>query len=263
MKERDARAAGRARCATMHQDDLTGKPDMNRPYRIHTRCFALAALISSLLLPGLAHAAAFGAAPPHAPALPRPADDPDLKRALAAYAKGDATTALAAYRHAARRGQAIGQYNVAMMTFNGEGTVADPKLAATWLSRAARQGFVLAQYALGLLYENGDGVERSQTEASAWFLRAAKQGHVDAQLAIATQYLLGRGIEKSDTQAAAWYERAARAGNVDAQYSIASCYEHGDGVAIDRERALFWYAAAGRQGDRAAMEKVRVMSPAR
>ena len=50
---------------------------------------------------------------------------------------------------------------------------------------------------------------------------------------------------------------------MDAQYNIASFYEHGEGVPADRERAIHWYAEAGKQGDRAAIEKVRVLSQPR
>jgi uncharacterized protein len=253
--------------------DFIMTPSIFSSIRI-ARCCALASCLVAALVafPIAAGSADFGAAPPRPapkaakpPAsvkLPPATDDIDLRQAYAAYERGDAAAAYTAYLRAARRGQPIGQYNVAVMAFNGEGTKRDLRAATTWLTRAANQGFALAQYNLGLLYENGDGVERSQTKASAWFLRAAEQGHVDAQLAVATQYLLGRGIAKSDALAARWYERAANNGNVDAQYSIASCYEHGDGVAVDLARAIHWYAEAGKQGDRAAIEKVRVLSKA-
>lgn len=204
----------------------------------------------------------FGAAPPGGGVvrgLPAPNRDRDLVEAITAYARGDSRRAFAAYLRAARRGQPIGEYNVAVMSFNGEGTAVDEAAALRWLTSAAEKGFALAQYNLGLLYENGRGVEASQVRASAWFLKAAAQGHVDAELAIATQYLLGRGVARSDADAAGWYRRAAEGGNADAQYSLGSCYEHGDGVPVDRDLALRWYAEAGRQGDVAAQAKVAAL----
>ncbi|MGI9026583.1 MAG: tetratricopeptide repeat protein, partial [Burkholderiaceae bacterium] len=172
--------------------------------------FALAVSSVLIAMPGVSHGADFGAAAPTSPKvskpakLPPPTEDPDLKRAYAAYQRDDPATAYASYLRAAKRGQAIGQYNVAIMAFNGEGTKRDTAASLQWLTRAAKQGFALAQYNLGLLYENGTGIERSQKDASAWFLRAAEQDNVDAQVAVATQYLLGRGVEKSDTRAAQW-----------------------------------------------------------
>ena len=225
-------------------------------------------VLACVVATGARAAADFGTIPPRPAAtvpavrLPAPERDRDLRTALAAYEAGKARAAYDAYLRAAKRGQPIGQYNVAVMKFNGEGTASDPQGARVWLEKAADAGFVLAQYNLGLLYENGAGVSRSQAEANRWYLKAAEQGHVEAELAIATQYLLGRGIDQDLAQAARWYEQAAIGGNMDAQYSIASCYEHGEGVPMDRDKAISWYAAAARQGDRAAIEKVRVLSEA-
>ncbi len=228
----------------------------------------LAAACRALLLVVVScdvHAADFGFVPPRpAPkaGLPPAGRDADLRQAYAAYESGHASAAYSAYLRAARRGQPIGQYNLAMMKFNGEGTKEDVAGSVRWLRKAAEAGFALAQYNLALLYENGNGVERSQTAASHWFLDAAEQGHVDAQLAIATQLLLGRGVPQDLAGAIHWYEQAAIAGNADAQYSLASFYEHGEGVVQDEGKALAWYAAAARQGDRAALEKVRVLADA-
>ena len=215
-------------------------------------------------IPAAARAADFGASPPRVappmPKLPPPDEDIDLRQAYADYEGGHPREAYASYLRAARRGQPIGEYNVAMMMFNGEGTSVDVPGSVRWLRRAADAGFALAQYDLALLYESGTGVERSQVEATHWFLDAAEQGHVDAQLAVATQLLLGRGVAKDLAAAIHWYEEAATNGNVDAQYSLASFYEHGEGVPVDPGRALSWYAAAARQGDVAAIAKVKALS---
>ena len=193
----------------------------------------------------------------------RPAvQDRDLNAAWQSYKRGALDAAFRSYSRAAERGRSIGQYNVAMMLFNGEGVAADAARARDWLARAARGGLAQAQYNQGLLYENGDGVTRSQAEATRWFQRAAEQGHADAQVSLATQYFLGRGVAKDEARAAHWYERAAKNGVAEAQYIIASCYEHGEGVKPDNKRAVYWYTQAGRQGDRAAAEKAKVLSAA-
>lgn len=193
----------------------------------------------------------------------RPAvQDRDLEAAWQSYQRGAFNAAFRSYSRAAQRGQPIGQYNVAMMLFNGEGVVIDAARARAWLARAARGGLAQAQYNQGLLYENGDGVRRSQSEATRWFRRAAEQGHADAQVSLATQYFLGRGVVKDEAQAALWYERAAKNGIAEAQYIIASCYEHGEGVEVDKQRAVYWYTQAGQQGDLVAAEKARVLSAA-
>ena len=188
--------------------------------------------------------------------------DRDLDAAWQSYQRGAFDAAFRSYSRAAERGQPIGQYNVAMMLFIGEGVVMDEPRARAWLARAARGGLAQAQYNQGLLHENGNGVTRSQADATRWFRRAAEQGHADAQVSLATQYFLGRGIARDEARAAYWYERAAKNGVAEAQYIIASCYEHGEGVKVDKQRAVYWYTRAGRQGDRVAAEKARVLSAA-
>ena len=165
-----------------------------------------------------------------------------------AYTRGDYAQALAAYEAAARRGDRLAQFNMAMMLLRGEGRAADIDGAIGWLTRSADAGMAQAQYQMGMLAENGVGMPRSLTEATAWWQKAAEQGHIQAQVELATQYFLGRGAPKDWKLAAKWYEAAA-GGDVGAQYIIGSFYEHGDGVAPDLKRAHHWYLLAAQQGD--------------
>ena len=195
-------------------------------------------------------------------ALPAPGADPDLTAAWTHYQDGALPQAGREYERAARRGQAIGQYNFATMLMNGEGMAQNPARARYWLRRAAKQGLAVAQYDEGLLYENGEGVTKSQPRAVYWYRLASRQGNADAQMALATQYYLGRGVKQNYPAAALWYERAAEAGVEPAQYIIASCYEHGDGVPRDLKRAIYWYQRAASQGDIVAIDKVRTLTNA-
>jgi TPR repeat protein len=181
----------------------------------------------------------------------------DLDLAYLHYRRGDLAAAAADYRQAAKRGNALAQFNYAMMLKRGEASGED---WLPWLEQAARGGVMNAAFALGLAYEHGDGVAKSLTEATHWFRAAAEQGHVAAQVDLATQYYLGRGAPHDGAQAAFWYEKAADAGDVGAQYLIASMYEHGEGVKMDRARAIDWYVAAARQGDAAARLKADALA---
>jgi TPR repeat protein len=188
-----------------------------------------------------------------------PAVAADANNAIAfqAYRDGDYAAAAAAYHALALRGNALAQYNYAMMLRRGE---AGSDAWLPWLQRAAAAGVINAAYTLGLAYEHGDGVVRSQVDATRWFLAAAEKGHVDAQVSVATQYFLGRGAPHDEKLAAHWYEKAAEGGDVGAQYLIASMYEHGNGIAADPARALSWYVAAARQGDPAAKIKAATLA---
>ena len=161
-----------------------------------------------------------------------------------AYERGDYAAARNFYDAAARAGDRLAQYNLAMMLMRGEGGTADAGAGVVWLRRAADAGMAQAQYNLGLLFESGVGVPRSLTSATTWWEKAAEQGHADAQVQLATQYFLGRGAPKDWKLAARWYEAAAGNGDAGAQYIIGSFYEHGDGVAQDLRKALDWYEKA-------------------
>ena len=129
-------------------------------------------LAAMCALPPIASAVGFGAAQPRTgtttrAGLPPPAEDRDLEDAYGAYERGDRRAAYAAYLRAAKRGQPIGEYNVAVMTFNGEGTRPDRTTALRWLTSSATQGFARAQYNIAMLYETGDGV---YFDSRAWIV---------------------------------------------------------------------------------------------
>src|SRR5882672_5083721 len=93
-----------------------------------------------------------------------------------AYERGDYVAARSLYDAAARGGDRLAQYNLAMMLMRGEGGAADTDAGVVWLTRAADAGMAQAQYNLGLLFESGVGVPRSLTSASKWWQKAAEQG---------------------------------------------------------------------------------------
>lgn len=179
--------------------------------------------------------------------------------AYALYSEGHADEALLDYQHLAKSGNALAQYNYAMLLRRNPASSA-PHAWLDWLRKAADGGIKQAAFALGVAYEHGDGgLTKSQTDATHWFEVAAKQGHVEAEVSLGTQYFLGRGAPKSYVDAAHWYERAAEHNDVAAQYLIASMYEHGDGVKQDLKKAQHWYLAAARQGDEAAKIKAKTV----
>ena len=175
--------------------------------------------------------------------------DPSAGAGWQAYRRGDYAEAFTAYEAAARKGDRLAQFNLAMMLLRGEGKPVDLAAGVEWLTKSADAGMAQAQYSMGLLSESGVGMPRSLTGATAWWQKAAEQGHTEAQVELATQYFLGRGAPKDWKVAAKWYEAAAESGDAGAQYIMGSFYEHGDGVAQDLKRALGWYVLAAQQGD--------------
>ncbi|MFT7776918.1 tetratricopeptide repeat protein [Roseateles sp.] len=191
--------------------------------------------------------------------LARAASLPD---ALAAYDAGDLKAAARGFAESARRGEALGQFNLAMMHLRRELPGASDVKAWQLLLHAAAQKLALAENALGEMIEQGRHGGPDPRAACGWFEQAAEHGSSDGALAIATCYYLGRGRAQDMSLAHRWYLEAAKAGDVGAQYLVASMFETGLGVAADERLARYWYDIAAKNGDDAAKAKLKAMRAA-
>jgi len=185
-----------------------------------------------------------------------------LDDALAAYDEDKLKSAAKGFAAAAKRGEALGQFNLAMMNLRRELPGATDAKAWHWLERAAAQKFALAENALGEMIEQGRHGKPDARAACDWFERAAEHGNGDGALAIATCFYLGRGRPQDMAQAHRWYLDAAKAGDVGAQYLVASMFETGLGVEADARLARYWYDAAAKNGDVAAKAKIKALDSA-
>ncbi|MBV8035555.1 tetratricopeptide repeat protein [Roseateles sp.] len=185
-----------------------------------------------------------------------------LSDALAAYDAGDLKAAARGFAESARRGEALGQFNLAMMHLRRELPGASDARAWQLLRRAAASKLALAENALGEMIEQGRHGRPDARVACGWFEQAAEHGDGDGALAVATCYYLGRGRAQDMARANLWYLEAAKAGDVGAQYLVASMFETGLGVAADERLARYWYDVAARNGDEAAKAKLKAMQAA-
>lgn len=185
-----------------------------------------------------------------------------LPDALTAYDSGNLRVAARGFSDSAQRGEALGQFNLAMMHLRKELPGASDAQAWRWLQRAAAQQFALAENALGEMIEQGRRGKPDPKAACGWFERAAEHGNGDGALAAATCYYLGRGRPQDMAQAHRWYLEAAKSGDVGAQYLVASMFETGLGVQADDRLARYWYEAAAKNGDVAARAKLKALDSA-
>ena len=185
-----------------------------------------------------------------------------LSQALTAYDDGDMKAAARGFTASAGRGEALGQFNLAMMHLRKEVPGASDAQAWRWLQRAAAQQLALAENALGEMIEQGRRGKPDPKAACGWFERAAEHGNGDGALATATCYYLGRGRAQDMALAHHWYLEAAKSGDVGAQYLVASMFEAGLGVEADVRLARYWYEAAARNGDVAARAKLKALETA-
>ena len=130
------------------------------------------------------------------------------------------------------------------------------KAIPTFRTRA-EAGDAVAQYNLGVLYYDGIGTERNYKEALKWFRMAADQGDADAQNNLGIMYYHGHGVGKNYSQAFHWYSLAAEQGHVAAQYNIGIMYEQGIGTDKDRAKAKQWFRKAADQGYAPAEQRMQ------
>jgi localization factor PodJL len=158
-------------------------------------------------------------------------------------------------RHAAAKGDATAQLEVASRFAEGRGVPQDFTQAATWYQRAATQGHANAQFRLGALYERGLGVSADLARARVWYIRAAEQGNVRAMHNLAVLSAGRPGVAPDYPTAVHWFSEAANRGLADSQYNLGILYESGLGVPSSSVEAYKWYALAARTGDKEAAKR--------
>lgn len=158
----------------------------------------------------------------------------------------DANLPLAAhlYEVAAKKGNALAQFNTGVCYANGSGVDKDDSLAFKWYLVAAENNEMHAQYWLASLYSIGRGCEKNEAEERRWLEASAVNGFVAAECAFGV-YLLVRGESSAAFQ---WFEKAGNDGYPDGLAHVGQCYEHGWGVARDESLALESYRKAKSMG---------------
>ncbi len=149
----------------------------------------------------------------------------------------------------AEAGDALSQYNLAMLLLDPAAGHADQAAARQWLRRAA-DSLPIAGYALAtLLLENGE-----QAEGERFLEAAARAGVVDAQFDYATLLLeRAQDSEAGDAalaaRAAQWYERAARNGDIGARFNLAMLLLASEPPVHDPAAGLAWLYTLGELPD--------------
>ncbi len=119
---------------------------------------------------------------------------------------------LARLELAARRGERLAQYRLALVDATGIAGSVDSAQAIYWLRKAALQGSLHAENKLGQFMQYGVGIAADPARAAFWYKRAAAAGFGPAQFNLALLYETGRGVSQSWFKAAQWLKLAARAG---------------------------------------------------
>ncbi len=140
-----------------------------------------------------------------------------LRRAEAAYGRGDFDTARSLYRPLAEAGNLQAMRRLGFIYEKGLATPQDHSQAAFWYGKAADAGDRYGLYHVASMYESGDGVAQDYGKAALFYRRAADAGESDAMYRLGSMYENGRGQKKDRDTAISWYRKAAQAGNEDAK----------------------------------------------
>ena len=138
---------------------------------------------AAVLVACIASAGQFGAM------LPVSADN--LDEGAKAYSAGDFSAAGEKWRPLAEAGDALAQFNLALLHDSHESGMFDSARATDWYRRAALQGFAAAQLNLAAAYQNGRGVSKDTASALFWLLVAsrAEDSAIGARAAEAAQQI--------------------------------------------------------------------------
>lgn len=89
----------------------------------------------------------------------------------------------------------------------------DYSTALKLLQPRAEAGDRIAQNYMGILYQLGLGVERDDVKAVQWYVKAAENGDADAQRILGAMYYNGNGVPQNINCAYAWYYVASQNGH--------------------------------------------------
>ncbi|WP_084473728.1 tetratricopeptide repeat protein [Deinococcus ficus] len=125
----------------------------------------------------------------------------------------DSVRALASYRQAAAKGDALAMYNLGTVLENGRlGQPKDLVAAFGWYASAADAGNVYAMRALAVSYSRGTGAlgTKDPVQAFGWYRKAADAGDLGATLTTGYLLLKGRGVTKDAAMAENYFRDVIR-----------------------------------------------------
>jgi TPR repeat protein len=146
--------------------------------------------------------------------------DPDLSAhlsALAAYEKGEFTTAFEHWKLLADKDYLPAQYYLAVLYRDGAGVQQDYAQAQAWYERAANDGSALALHDLAVMHQGGVGVQQDFSRALPYLERAAAMGYPPSQYNLGVLLVEGKGTEPDLVLGYVWIYRAAKQGLAEAQ----------------------------------------------
>ncbi len=112
--------------------------------------------------------------------------------------------------------------------------------------KLAENGDAVAQYEFALMCERGEGLPRNHSEAVKWFRSSASRDYAPAQLFLGLIYASGKGVSQDYRQALLWLHLAAEQDDTTAQFYLGGLYFSSSALPQDYAQAYKWFTLAGR-----------------
>lgn len=156
----------------------------------------------------------------------------------------------------AENGEALAQFELAVLQSYGRGVPKNEEQSLHWLERAAAQGHIAAITLLGR-----HALEDEPQKAAEYLLQAAGQGDADAQCTLADAFYAGQ-ISSDDKarDVVHWYEQAARNHQPKAQYMLGKLHAEGSLIKEDPEAAFQWLSLAIMNGSEPAQQELAMLT---
>jgi TPR repeat protein len=142
---------------------------------------------------------------------------PSLQRAISEFDSNHLTSATAAFRVLADKGDPTAAFWYGHALERGLGTQQDITAAVAQFQKALAGGVTRAGMSLGELYLNGNAIPPDFKKARAYLTAAAKGGYSRAALDLGRMYREGMGAPADPVAAYAWLEVASLDGNAAAR----------------------------------------------
>jgi len=117
---------------------------------------------------------------------------------------------------------------------------------ATQALKLAEKGDAVAQYEFALMCERGEGIPQNHGEAVRWFRLSASQDYAPAQLFLGLMYASGKGVAQDYRLALLWLHLAAEQDEKTAQFYLGGLYFSSKALPQDYAQAFKWFTLAGR-----------------
>ena len=168
----------------------------------------------------------------------------DFDKALEAANRGDYYTARRLWQPLAEQGDALAEYNIGHMHYNGHGGNKDYREAVKWYTLSALHGNNIARYALGVIYESGEIVETDYKLAAAWYQLAANEGYGKAQFNLGMLYISDEVETKNYNEGLKLIRLAAESGQSKAHFNLGVLYRDGKLLPKDYFLSYAWLTIA-------------------